>query len=258
MKLRSLLNLREVDAKDPSNPDLVAIPYFREFQSKHGFKPLFKYLGVKGEEMVFVADIPNLGVLSMAIKDAQLIAKVCEKEAMFGVVCTTVGLEKYEIPVCKMKLKKDQTIELIDYDSKDKKNFGAAAIRFKSLLEHKTLGQIAELGQPGTPELPLKRASNSQLAGSSRIGILHGSYQDVVKLLGKPHYGKEEGDDKTQVEWQFLLGGGMVISIYDYKESAPPEQVTEWHIGGNKHEAIKQLERLISSTSLASKFKITA
>ena len=135
MKLRNLLTLHEVDAKDPNNPDLVALPFFRELQSKHGFKPLFKYLGVKGEELIFIAQIEDFGALCMAIKHAQLVAKVTEKDAMFGVLCTTVGLEQYEVPICKMKMGKDKAIEVIDYDSKDKKNFGAAAVKFADLIE---------------------------------------------------------------------------------------------------------------------------
>lgn len=136
MKLSNLIPLREVDADEGStNPDLTAIPYFREFHAKHGFKPLFKYLGTKADEMIFIADIADLGALNMVFKDAQLIAKVCEKDAMFGLVCTSTGLEKSEYPVCKMKLGKDGQIEHICYDSKDKKNFGAAATKFLNVLE---------------------------------------------------------------------------------------------------------------------------
>lgn len=132
MKLTSLLS--EIEANDQNNPELVAIPFFREFQSKYGFAPLFKYIGVKGGEMVFTATIPDLGGLNLVIKEAQLIAKVEQKQAMFGIVCTTTGLDKVEYPVCKIKLKGDQA-ECICYDSKDKTNFSAAVVRFMDTLK---------------------------------------------------------------------------------------------------------------------------
>jgi len=155
MKLSKLIPIREAEDEAKSNPDLAAIPFFREFHSKHGFKPLFKYIGTKGGEMIFIADIEDLGALNLVIKDAQLIAKVTEKEAMFGAVCTTTGLDKYDYPICKMKLK-DGQIEHICYDPKDKKNFGAAATKFMSLTETTT----AVSSQPGSS---IKEASNKGL-----------------------------------------------------------------------------------------------
>lgn len=131
MKLANLL--LELEESDQTNPDLIAIPFFREFQSKYGFAPLFKYVGVKGGQMIFTAAIADLGALDMVIKDAQLIAKVEQKQALFGVVCTMTGLDRVEYPICKIKLKGGQT-ECIYYDSKDKNNFNAAAIKFLDLV----------------------------------------------------------------------------------------------------------------------------
>ena len=57
MKLINLIPLREVE--DVSTPELMATPFFREFQTKHGYKPLFKYLGTKADEHIFVADVTD-------------------------------------------------------------------------------------------------------------------------------------------------------------------------------------------------------
>lgn len=132
MKLKNLLPILE--AKDEMSPELMALPYFRQFQGVHGYKPLFKFLGTKGDQHIFTASLPNVGQLDVVIKDAVLMAKVEEKQAVFGVVYTCISLDKSEIPVCKMKLK-DGVIEHIPYDSKDKKNFDAKTTKFIDLID---------------------------------------------------------------------------------------------------------------------------
>lgn len=132
MKLINLIPLREAD--EQSNPELIATPYFREFQTSHGYKPLFKYIGTKGEQMIFKADVTDFGMLELIVTDAQLFAKVTEKEATFGIVYTLSGLEQFDATVCKMK-QKDGQIEHIMFDNKDKKNFDAKTTNFIDLLD---------------------------------------------------------------------------------------------------------------------------
>jgi len=76
MKLINLMPLREYAQEEQTTPELIAIPYFREFQAIHGYKPLFKFLGVKNEENIFVADLTNFGMLDLIITEAKLYAKV--------------------------------------------------------------------------------------------------------------------------------------------------------------------------------------
>jgi hypothetical protein len=131
MKLINLIPLREAD--DVSTPELIATPFFREFQTKHGYKPLFKFLGAKGEEMIFTADVNDFGMLDLIIKDAQIMAKVTEKEAVFGMIYTLTGLEKSDATICKMK-QKDGVVEVIMFDDKDKKNFDARTTKFVDII----------------------------------------------------------------------------------------------------------------------------
>jgi len=132
MKLINLIPLREVE--EDAKPDLTALPFFRQFQTSHGYKPVFNYIGTKGEEMIFKADITNFGMLDLIIKDAQLYAKVTEKEAVFGIVYTLTGLEQFDATVCKMKQKNNQ-LEVIMFDNKDKKNFDAKTTNFLDLMD---------------------------------------------------------------------------------------------------------------------------
>lgn len=125
--------LREVE-EDKSTPELVGLPYFRQFQTTHGYKPMFKYLGTKGEELVFEADVNDFGMLDLIVSDAKLIAKVTEKTAIFGIVYTLTGLARLEATICTMK-QKDGAIEIIPFDNKDKKNFGAAQTNFLKIVQ---------------------------------------------------------------------------------------------------------------------------
>lgn len=136
MKLINLIPLREESIEDVSatEPDMIATPFFREFQTAHGYKPMFKYIGNKGEQMIFVADLTDFGALDMIITDAKLFAKVTEKEATFGIVYTLTGLEQFDATVCKMKMKNGQ-IERMMFDNKDKKNFDAKTTNFIDLLD---------------------------------------------------------------------------------------------------------------------------
>ena len=133
MKLINLIPLREVE-EDKSTPELVGLPYFRAFQTTHGYKPLFKFLGTKGEEMIFTADVTDFGMLDLIISDAKLVAKVTEKTAIFGIVYTLTGLERFDATVCAMK-QKDGQIEHFIFDNKDKKNFGASQTNFLKVIE---------------------------------------------------------------------------------------------------------------------------
>jgi hypothetical protein len=133
MKLFNLIPLREAE-EEQTSPELIATPYFREFQTSHGYKPLFKFLGTKKEEHVFVADVADFGMFDLIVKDAKLYAKITDKYAVFGMVYTMTGLTRLEATVCMMK-QKDGKIEHIMFDSKDKKNFDAKTTNFLKLID---------------------------------------------------------------------------------------------------------------------------
>ena len=74
--------------------------------------------------------------MDLIISDAKLYAKVTDKYAVFGIVYTLTGLEKFDATVCKMK-QKDNQIERIMFDNKDKKNFDAKTTNFLKLVDEK-------------------------------------------------------------------------------------------------------------------------
>ena len=131
MKLVNLIPLRE---EESTQPELMALPYFRQFQTQHGYKPLFRYLGTKNEEHIFTAEVTSFGGLDLIVTEAQIMAKVTEKQAVFGMIYTLTGLEKFDATICKMK-QKDGQIEVMLFDNKDKKNFDAKTTKFLDIVE---------------------------------------------------------------------------------------------------------------------------
>lgn len=67
---------------------------------------------------------------------------------------------------------------------------------------------------------------------TGKVGVIHATYDELVKKLGAPHiYGPDEGD-KTQVEWFITFLDKTSCTIYDYKAGMPYQQVDSWSIGG--------------------------
>ena len=82
------------------------------------------------------------------------------------------------------------------------------------------------------------KANPKDIIGSSFTGYLMVWYDQLEKCLGEPHDTTIEGpwksrDGKTRVEWAFKCRGKekTVITIYDYKESAPVKGLHIWHVG---------------------------
>lgn len=82
-----------------------------------------------------------------------------------------------------------------------------------------------------------KRFINAQekdITGTSFVGYILSSYENLVKHLGQPKdmYGIF-GDWKTKAEWSFKTRSRKptVITIYDYKEIIPISEVCTWHVG---------------------------
>ena len=83
------------------------------------------------------------------------------------------------------------------------------------------------------------KATLKDTIGSSFVGYIQGSYDDLVKCFGRPNDRTKEGvwqsmDWKVRTEWAFKTTARRrraVITIYDYKEVQPTRSVTLWHVG---------------------------
>lgn len=114
-----------------------------------------------------------------------------------------------------------------------------------------------------TPKIScLTKAKPKEVIGSSFAGYLHIAYRDLVQKLGEPNDRTAEGkwessDQKVRAEWAFKFGTkkrSAIITIYDYKENLPIEEIILWHVGskGNKTVVHGFLSRFLSATMEAS------
>lgn len=80
-----------------------------------------------------------------------------------------------------------------------------------------------------------------ETSGTSLMGYLRATREELTKVFGEPTYTYEEGD-KVTVEWVLVFSNGEVATIYDWKryDLGTPElnEVYNWHIGGNTQFAV--------------------
>ena len=99
------------------------------------------------------------------------------------------------------------------------------------------------------------KATPKDINHTSFAGYLQVSYQGLLDSFSFPNDRTRDdewrsGDQKTRVEWAFKTKGKKptVITIYDYKDPRPLEDIDMWHVGlkGN----YKQLETFFREQSL--------
>ena len=73
-------------------------------------------------------------------------------------------------------------------------------------------------------------------SGSCLRGYIKTTYDELVNVFGSPTTLK---GDKVNVEWTIKFSDGTVATIYDWKLSAVPMGVYDWHIGGFNQRAVE-------------------
>jgi len=88
--------------------------------------------------------------------------------------------------------------------------------------------------------------------GTSRIGTVHASYDELVEVLDQPHdrvlRGEwESADNKIRVEWAFVINDNekLIFTIYDYKSRYELDQVKQWSLGGRSDDVKKYLSKIL-------------
>lgn len=91
----------------------------------------------------------------------------------------------------------------------------------------------------------------SEFGGTSYMGEIDISYQEIVDTLGPP---TDDGDGyKVDANWLLLFDNGTVATIYNYKdginycgpEGDPVEDIRDWHIGGHDNRAVDLVHMLL-------------
>tara|TARA_R110000868_G_scaffold114309_6_gene306328 strand:- start:7935 stop:8243 length:309 start_codon:yes stop_codon:yes gene_type:complete len=86
----------------------------------------------------------------------------------------------------------------------------------------------------------------SNSSGTGLVGYVITSYDDLVKVFGKPVITNE----KTNVVWtvRFDDDKKTVATIYDWKERSIPMGKYAWHIGGHSAEAVRLVQEMLDTT----------
>lgn len=92
------------------------------------------------------------------------------------------------------------------------------------------------------------------VSGTSRVGQIQISFQELTKVLGKPtEYEKGESDDKIQFHWGFEVPGIQgQLAIYDYKISGDAKNNKIWSIGATRNVDVRKLKEYFPSAKITS------
>lgn len=97
------------------------------------------------------------------------------------------------------------------------------------------------------------RVGFSAINGSQAIGTSwHGdtliaSVNELTRILGEPCYMTNDGEDKTNFEWNMQTDNGDVFTVYDWKEYRvlDLDEPISWHIGSHSSGVAKVVADLI-------------
>lgn len=78
----------------------------------------------------------------------------------------------------------------------------------------------------------VKRGTDRDAWGTSLQGYVRTTRRQLEEVFGPAI--EHEGWDKVTTQWILRIGGGTIVTIYDYKEATPPamDEEYDWHIGG--------------------------
>ena len=101
-------------------------------------------------------------------------------------------------------------------------------------------------------DFKIKKATKKSTIGTSRIGTVHASIEELKEKLGEPHdctkqEDWESRDNKVRVEWAFIINDDkkLVFTIYDYKSRYSLEQIKQWSLGGRGSDVKKYLNNVL-------------
>jgi len=79
-----------------------------------------------------------------------------------------------------------------------------------------------------------KQTIHSANGTSFHDTVITTTVNKLIKALGKPVHGDNNGSDKINFEWKMELEDGTLFTVYDYKEyrKLDLDELIEFHIGG--------------------------
>ena len=93
--------------------------------------------------------------------------------------------------------------------------------------------------------------NENAIFGSSLIGYLKCSYQELIDSFGEPmKIDLSTSDGKTDVEWDIEFQDGTYLHIYNWKngknylgdDGLEVDQIIEWNVGGHSKKDLDKLQ----------------
>ena len=97
------------------------------------------------------------------------------------------------------------------------------------------------------------------ICGTSLMGKVRTTYDNLVEAFGEPTYDEPSGDGKVIVEWTLdfrvetdcAIDGDdfdyVTATVYAWKESSIPYGEYDWHIGGHDFGAVECVEQVLAA-----------
>ena len=82
------------------------------------------------------------------------------------------------------------------------------------------------------------KQTEQSVTGTGFFGtVLVATVNDLKKVLGKPIYNTNDGEDKINFEWHGETESGDIFTVYDWKEYRPLSSTEDvrWYVGGKNH-----------------------
>ena len=89
----------------------------------------------------------------------------------------------------------------------------------------------------------MAKLTSKSVSGTSFHNItIKTTLSKLIKVLGEPQCFQNDGEDKTNVDFECETESGDVFTIYDWKEYRPIEmdETIEFHIGGHSSSVTRQ------------------
>jgi len=90
------------------------------------------------------------------------------------------------------------------------------------------------------------RKTNKSTGGTSfHDTTISTTVHTLRKIMGKPLYISNDGEDKTNYEWAMETDNGDVFTVYDWKEYKVlnEHEIIEFHIGGHSKAVTEQAKK---------------
>tara|TARA_E500000318_G_scaffold46204_1_gene43597 strand:+ start:473 stop:826 length:354 start_codon:yes stop_codon:yes gene_type:complete len=101
----------------------------------------------------------------------------------------------------------------------------------------------------------IENSQSIKTSGSSLIGYVEATYEELIKAFGEPTYKEPSGCGKVTTEWKLEFahqdGKYVIATIYDWMmyddgTACRSGEKFKWHVGGFDYEALELVEEALS------------